>query len=342
MYFLLDACKNPTILRVLYFGYLFWEIVAVLVPIGLIVMLMVDFTKAVVISKEDEQVKSMKLVVKRIMYAVFIFATPWIVSVIMNILGEAGIEVGGDYTVCLNTVKNISAGKASIEDYDSLLDTEEEINEDNNNSSGGNSGDNSGGDSNSGGGNGSGGDVKIEASNVVERLMRLLEGELGQTNGIKYGSYYDNDGNVAAWCGYFASWALKNTKLDDGNTIYQYLQKYSSDKNIEVGEASGMWPLFRNSSNSNINFYKSKAYGGNYTPKAGDILWFQYSDDRYSYCRKNFGKWDGVRKCADHVGIVTGYANGRVSTIEGNSSHKVSSNSYLVDTDIIIAYGSWY
>ena len=32
-------------------------------------MLMIDFTKAVVINKEDEQVKSMKLVGKRIMYA---------------------------------------------------------------------------------------------------------------------------------------------------------------------------------------------------------------------------------------------------------------------------------
>ena len=66
MYFLLDACKHPTFLRVLYFGYLFWEILAVLVPIGLIIMLMIDFTKAVVISKEDEQIKSMKLVGKRI------------------------------------------------------------------------------------------------------------------------------------------------------------------------------------------------------------------------------------------------------------------------------------
>ena len=74
MYILLDACKHPTFLRVLYFGYLFWEILAVVIPIGLIIMLMIDFTKAVVINKEDEQVKSMKLVGKRIMYAVFIFA----------------------------------------------------------------------------------------------------------------------------------------------------------------------------------------------------------------------------------------------------------------------------
>ena len=62
---------------------------------------MIDFTKAVVINKEDEQVKSMKLVGKRIMYAVFIFATPWLVSVVMGILGDAGIKLGGDYTLCI-------------------------------------------------------------------------------------------------------------------------------------------------------------------------------------------------------------------------------------------------
>ena len=114
MYFLLDACKHPTILRVLYFGYLFWEILAVLVPIGLIIMLMIDFTKAVVISKEDEQIKSMKLVGKRIMYAVFIFATPWLVSVVMGILGSAGVKLGGDYYLCINTVKNIANGTDNI------------------------------------------------------------------------------------------------------------------------------------------------------------------------------------------------------------------------------------
>lgn len=127
MYFLLETCKHPTILRVLYFAYLFWEILAVIIPIALIIMLMVDFTKAVVISKEDEQIKSMKLVGKRIMYAVLIFATPWLVSIVMSIVGSLGIELGGDYNTCLNTVKNIASGADNIEKYDKLLEEEEEI-----------------------------------------------------------------------------------------------------------------------------------------------------------------------------------------------------------------------
>ncbi len=126
MYFLLDACQHPTILRVLYFAYLFWEILAVVIPIGLIIMLMVDFTKAVVISKENEQVKSMKLVSKRIMYAVLIFATPWLVSLVMTTLDGVGVELGGDYMQCITTVKNIANGTENIEKYDKLLEEEEE------------------------------------------------------------------------------------------------------------------------------------------------------------------------------------------------------------------------
>lgn len=33
-----------------------------------------------------------------------------------------------------------------------------------------------------------------------------------------------------------------------------------------------MWPAFRSGANSNITFEYSKAYGGSYTPKAGDII----------------------------------------------------------------------
>ena len=127
MYFLLDACQHPTFLRVLYFGYLFWEILAVVIPIGLIIMLMIDFTKAVVISKEDEQIKSMKLVGKRIIYAVFIFATPWLVSFIMTLIDSVGVDIGGNYNLCINTVKAINEGTDNIEKYDKLLEEEEKI-----------------------------------------------------------------------------------------------------------------------------------------------------------------------------------------------------------------------
>lgn len=323
MYFLIDACKNPTILRVLYFGYLFWEIVAVLVPIGLIIMLMIDFTKAVVISKEDEQVKSMKLVVKRIMYAVFIFATPWIVSLIMGILGDAGIDVGGDYTVCLNTVKNISAGTDSIEKYDELYDTEEKANENknkNNSNNGNNVGNNSSSPSN--------------ASTIANNLINLAKGEKGHVGGNKY-SGMDNS---VPWCAYFTVWALENTKYDNTMSLYDYINKEGlvSSK----GGANGLMPAFKNGSRSNFNFYPSKAYGGTYTPKKGDIVWFWY-DSSWGF------SWDG-RLSASHVGMVDSVAGSELLTIEGNTggngsaNNKVNTQSHSLNSSYIIAYGSWY
>ena len=49
---------------------------------------------------------------------------------------------------------------------------------------------------------------------------------------------------------------------------------------------------------------KTVANGG-YTPKAGDIIYFKSSRNSNS---------------TNHIGIVTGYSNGTVYTIEGNTS----------------------
>lgn len=317
MYILLDACQHPTILRMLYFGYLFWEILAVVIPIGLILMLMIDFTKAVVINKEDEQVKSMKLVGKRIMYAVFIFATPWLVSVVMNILGNVGVKLGGDYTSCINTVKNISAGTDNIEKYDKLLEAEETAEKARQKQNNDNSGGNNGG-----------------SSSTADRMVNVALGELDKTDGTKYGA-----GSGEAWCAYFTTWVLKNTKMDDGKSIYSYLKSFSY---IDDGAASGLWPAFRNGK-SGVSFNKSKAYGGNYTPKKGDVVWFQWAPGMDGcHCRKNFEKWNGSMQCSDHVGIVRAVRGGKVYTTEGNSGNKVSNREYPIDTEYIIAYGSWY
>ena len=92
MYILLEVCQNPTVLRVIYFVSLLLDVVFVLLPIGLVIYLMIDFTKAVVADSEDKQLKSTKLVGKRILYAVIVFAVPWIVSALMSILSSQSIK----------------------------------------------------------------------------------------------------------------------------------------------------------------------------------------------------------------------------------------------------------
>jgi|GEM_PF-6063629 len=75
-------------------------------------------------------------------------------------------------------------------------------------------------------------------------------------------------------------------------------------------------------------YYKSKQWGGNYTPKSGDLIYFSWS----------------VRDYADHIGMVTGTGkvNGvtHIYTIEGNKSNKVKTGSYAYNSKYILGYAS--
>ena len=96
---IVDACTNPDILRVIYFGKLIIDIVKIVVPIGLIILGMVDFSKSVTTSDEGAQKKNMKLLGKRIVFAVLVFAVPWIVETLMVSLGN--LTEGVNFTDCL-------------------------------------------------------------------------------------------------------------------------------------------------------------------------------------------------------------------------------------------------
>ena len=109
MYILLDACQHPGILRIIYFGSLLLDIVFTLVPIGLIVILMIDFSKAV-IGGDEKAVKSTKIVGKRIIYAMIVFCIPWIVEVFMSLMDSVGFSV--NYQECLSNAKSDKAKEA--------------------------------------------------------------------------------------------------------------------------------------------------------------------------------------------------------------------------------------
>ena len=303
MYILLDACQHPGILRIIYFGSLLLDIVFTLVPIGLIVILMIDFSKAV-IGGDEKAVKSTKIVGKRIIYAMIVFCIPWIVEVFMSLMDSVGFSV--NYQECLTNAKS---GDFSY--YDKLLENEEK--NDNTN------------------------DNKITYENagakiIASGLITVLNGQLGNNNDDKkYGFSTD------AWCAQFTTWALKQVSVQ-GQTLYSYINAAGP---INDNSASGMWPAFRSGANSNITFEYSKAYGGSYTPKAGDIIFYQWTNGE---CRSSYGKWDKVRKCSDHVGIVTSSDSSNVYTIEGNTGDPglVRKRTRNINSDEIVAYGSWY
>ena len=328
MYILLDTCQNPMILRIIYFASLLLDIAFVLIPIGLIVMMMVDFSK-VVISGDEKDIKNTKLIGKRVIYAIVVFCIPWIVNVLMDFLDGIGLSVS--YRTCITNAKS-----GNFDYYDELLKIEEKVMEeqkkntviveDKNN----NKGDVVSKDPSS--------EIESSASNgslvlAANSLVNTALGEVGRNNNnLKYG----NSSN--AWCAYFTTWALKNTKMSDGSTLYSYLNKNGS---ISDGIASGLWPAFQGNRVSGLGFYKSKTYGGSYTPKIGDIIWFQWKN---GYCRNNYGKWNGSNKCADHVGIITSVSGSTIHTVEGNSGSPgtVKEKEYNTSDEIVIAYGTFY
>lgn len=325
MYFLLAACEHPAVLRTIYFGTIIRDIAFTIIPIGIVLMTIIDFSKAVIAGKDDEQQKAIKLIPKRIMYAIIVFAIPWIVYILMNTLSNLKINVAMDYTTCINNAE--SGAETGFSYYDSLLEAEETREEAErrkidslNRVSGGNSETMKG----------------AAANKMAKEMLEIASSQVGNTKSSDYGA---REG--APWCASFATWVMEHTIVDGVNLYKDIVQKEIPDPN-SAGAACTM-NSFRNTSNLNFyysNYYtNSKGNGTKYNPKAGDIIYFDWNGD-----------WNGVisNTCspgltwADHIGIVEYYENGVVHTIEGNSNNRVQRMKYSLNSKSIIGYGSWY
>lgn len=104
MYLLVELCQHPGFLRALYFVLLCMDIIFIVVPIGLIIILLIDFSKAMIAGASDEAKKSTKLVGKRIISAMILFAIPWIVDVFTSSMGQMGFTT--DFTNCINNARS--------------------------------------------------------------------------------------------------------------------------------------------------------------------------------------------------------------------------------------------
>lgn len=77
------------------------------VPILLIIFGMVDLGKAVIASKEDEVKKATKLLGKRFLYAVGVFAVVWFVTFVFDTVGDM-VKDEDDYSYVDNAKENDS------------------------------------------------------------------------------------------------------------------------------------------------------------------------------------------------------------------------------------------
>lgn len=150
---------------------------------------------------------------------------------------------------------------------------------------------------------------------MIDKLIEVCEGEIGvcePKGDDKYIKYYNETGGMdfnmnVAWCAIFVTWCKAMAGID--KSIIPHFA--SCDMGKEWFEKRGLYK-------------KARAYGGDYAPKKGDIIFFSSG-----YTQKD----------STHVGIVTSLSGNAVSTIEGNTSNRVARRSYSVASKYIIGYG---
>lgn len=132
-------------------------------------------------------------------------------------------------------------------------------------------------------------------------LVNVAMNELGNRGGEKFWAWYGFEDRVE-WCAIFASWCEDQCGfIDEGKAPSFSLVSDGSDWFIERG----------------LSFDPDKV------PEAGDLIFFDWEQD-------------GDR---DHVGIVTGVADNKVFTVEGNSSDLCRQKRYSLDDPVIYGYG---
>lgn len=137
-----------------------------------------------------------------------------------------------------------------------------------------------------------------------QAIVEVALTQLGNEGGQPYWSWYGFDGRVE-WCACFVSWCADQCGYLESGIVPKF--SLCSD-GVDWFNGNGQWQ------------------GKDYEPKAGDIIFFDWSND-------------GQDGDADHVGIVEKCENGVVYTVEGNSGDACRQNSYPVGYYEILGYG---
>ena len=136
-------------------------------------------------------------------------------------------------------------------------------------------------------------------------IVEVARSQIGNVGGEPYWSWYGFTERVE-WCACFVSWCANKCRYIDSGII----PKFSGCINgVEWFKDRGQW------------------IGNRFEPSPGMIIFFDWDDE------------DGQDGNADHVGIVEKVENGRVYTIEGNTSDSCRQRSYPMGYYQILGYG---
>lgn len=102
----MEACTNPDVLKVIFFAKELLDIVFLIVPMGLLLMLGIDFFKNVSAGKEEDMKKNLNIAIKRIIFCVCIFFVPTTVSLLTKIVSDALEDTSINYALCLTNANS--------------------------------------------------------------------------------------------------------------------------------------------------------------------------------------------------------------------------------------------
>lgn len=131
--------------------------------------------------------------------------------------------------------------------------------------------------------------------------------------GTKYGYWYNKVFVNQPWCAMFVSWCANQADIPE-TTLLKYA---SCGVGVNWFKSQGLW-------------HDSNYYGGSYTPKKGDIVFYRNS---------------GSANLSDHTGIVVGINGTYLHVIEGNSTNEKAcefktNSSRTLKSSYVIGYGS--
>ena len=118
----ISDCGGADMLKLIKFVWTLLELVLFAVPIGLIIIIMIDFMKNVMAGKEDEMRKNVSMVIKRIIYCVVLFLVPTIVNFAISLLGNAGENAVSTAAGCIELAQELTKDELQLckIDYENL------------------------------------------------------------------------------------------------------------------------------------------------------------------------------------------------------------------------------
>ncbi len=155
---------------------------------------------------------------------------------------------------------------------------------------------------------------KNTGDNIVDitEIARTQIGYAENSVGTKYGYWYTPSFVNQPWCAMFVSWCANQAEIST-----DVIPKFASCSwGVNWFKTQGRWQ-------------DSAYYGGDYTPKKGDIVFYRNS---------------GSSNVSDHVGIVVGLNGQYLDVIEGNATNAsccefTASSARTLSNKYVIGYG---